>query len=72
MAREANCIRGHKGLGTYIEDNPLKAGLVPHAQNYLWPRESDRDASAETSLGAADTSVCATSIAQDPRKRLVF
>jgi type I restriction enzyme R subunit/putative DNA methylase len=39
----------------YIENNPVAAGLVGRAEEYRWS-----SASAETSLGAADTSVCAT------------
>lgn len=45
----------------YIEDNPVKAGLVQHAEDYPWSSASQRATSAETNLGAADTSVCATS-----------
>jgi hypothetical protein len=41
----------------YIEENPVKAGLVQHASDYRWSSAHER---AETSLGAADTSVCAT------------
>ena len=42
----------------YIEENPVRAGLVERAGDYRW---SSAARSAETSLGAADTSVCATS-----------
>jgi putative transposase len=59
-------------IATYIEDNPVKAGLVKHAEDYPWSSAFERGASAETSLGAADTSVCATSISHDPGKYLVF
>ena len=59
-------------IATYIEDNPVKAGLVQHAEDYPWSSAFERGASAETSLGAADTSVCATSISHDPGKYLVF
>ncbi len=41
----------------YIENNPVKAGLVARAQDYRW---SSAAAGAETSLGAAGTSACAT------------
>src|SRR5271165_3234766 len=44
----------------YIEENPVKAGLVRSAADYRWSSASERLTSAETSLGAADTSVCAT------------
>jgi hypothetical protein len=35
----------------YIENNPVKAGLVKRAEDYRW---SSARKSAETSLGAAD------------------
>jgi len=41
----------------YIENNPVKAGLVARAQDYRW---SSVAAGTETSLGAAGTSACAT------------
>jgi len=44
----------------YVENNPVKAGLVRRAEDYCWSSASERQESAETSLGAADTSVCAT------------
>src|ERR1035438_3449660 len=44
-------------IEAYIENNPVKAGLVSRAEDYRW---SSAGKSAETSLGAADTSVCAT------------
>src|SRR5713226_1680660 len=44
----------------YIENNPVKAGLVKRAEDYCWSSASERERSAETSLGGADTSVCAT------------
>jgi len=42
---------------TYIECNPVKAGLVGRTQDYRW---SSAAPGAETSLGAAGTSACAT------------
>jgi putative transposase len=42
----------------YIAINPVKAGLVTRAEDYAWSSAGER--TAETSLGAADTSVCAT------------
>jgi len=44
-------------IATYIESNPVKAGLVDSADKYRW---SSAVKSVETSLDAADTSVCAT------------
>src|SRR5258708_6804248 len=44
----------------YIENNPVNAGLVKRAEDYCWSSAAQRAKSAETSLGAADTSVCAT------------
>ena len=52
---------------SYIEENPVKAGLVQRAEDYPWSSASRRATCAETSLGAADTSVCATSIRDDLR-----
>ena len=51
-------------IAAYIEDNPVKAGLVQRVQDYPWSSAFERGASAETSLGAADTSVRATSISR--------
>jgi type I restriction enzyme R subunit/putative DNA methylase len=45
----------------YIEENPVTAGLVHRASDYRWSSAWAAGESAETSLGAADTSVCATS-----------
>jgi putative transposase len=53
-------------IAAYIENNPVKAGLVMRAEDYAWSSAGERNAAArpganaETSLGAADTSVCAT------------
>src|SRR5260370_24225479 len=44
----------------YIENNPVNAGLVTRAEDYYWSSAREREKSAETSLDAADTSVCAT------------
>jgi putative transposase len=49
-----------KRIANYIEDNPVKAGLVRCAVNYKWSSASGSLADLETSLDAADTSVCAT------------
>jgi putative transposase len=52
----------------YIESNPVKAGLVKRAEDYCWSSASEAQKNAETSLGAADTSVCATfADSQPPR-----
>ena len=42
-------------IGKYIENNPVKAGLVERAEDYPWS-----SASADTSVGAAGTSARAT------------
>ena len=47
-------------FASYIEDNPVKAGLGRCAQDYRWSSAGNRNGSAETSLGAAATSGCAT------------
>jgi putative transposase len=57
-----------KRIVAYIENNPVKAGLVQRADDYPWSSASQRGESAETSLGAADTSVCATSAGEGSRQ----
>ena len=47
-------------IASYIENNPVKAGLAPRAEDYRWSSAAEPDRSAETSLGAAATSGCAT------------
>jgi REP element-mobilizing transposase RayT len=47
-------------IAAYIEDNPVKAGLVRCAEDYRWSSAGKWDKSAETSLGAAAMSGCAT------------
>ena len=49
-------------IAAYIEDNPVKAGLVRCAEDYRWSGAGKWDKSAETSLGAAATSGCATTL----------
>jgi type I restriction enzyme R subunit len=44
-------------IAGYIENNPVKAGLVDSAEKYRW---SSAGKSVEMSLDAADTSVRAT------------
>jgi type I restriction enzyme R subunit/putative DNA methylase len=57
-----------KRIVAYIEQNPVKAGLVQNAEDYRWSSASQPLGSAETSLGAADTSVCATIVADALRQ----
>ncbi len=40
-------------IAAYIEDNPVKAGLVVCAEDYRWSSAGQRDRSAETRLGAS-------------------
>jgi len=51
-------------IAAYIEDNPVKAGLVEHAEDYRWSSAGTVEKSAETSLGGPRghpaTSGCAT------------
>ena len=47
-------------IAAYIEENPVKAGLVHRASDYRWSSAWAGSDSTETSLGAADRSVCAT------------
>ena len=47
-------------IAAYIENNPVQAGLAARPEDYAWSSARERGTSAETSLGAADTSVCAT------------
>ena len=47
-------------IAAYIENNPVQAGLATRPEDYAWSSARERRPSAETSLGAADTSVCAT------------
>jgi len=55
-------------IAAYIEDNPVKAGLVQCAEDYRWSSAGKLDRSAETSLGAAATSGCATNGIPEPPK----
>ena len=48
-----------KRIVTYIEDNPVKAGLVQRADDYRWSSAHPQERVA-MSPDAADTSVCAT------------
>jgi REP element-mobilizing transposase RayT len=50
--------RERERITAYIENNPVKAGLVHRPEDFCWSSAGER--SAETSLGAADTSVRAT------------
>jgi type I restriction enzyme R subunit/putative DNA methylase len=53
-------------IAAYIENNPVQAGLVPRAEDYRWSSAAKLERSAETNLGAAATSGCATSDNQEP------
>ena len=53
-------------IAAYIENNPVKAGLVPRAEDYRWSSAAKLERSAETNLGAAATSGCATSDNREP------
>ena len=46
---------------TYIENNPVKAGLVARAEDHPWSSAAEPRASAGISPGAAGTSARATS-----------
>jgi putative transposase len=54
--------RERERIAEYIENNPVKAGIVQKAGDFRWSSAGER--SVETSLDAADTSVRATSKAQ--------
>jgi putative transposase len=41
-------------IAAYIENNPVKAGLVARAEEYVWSSAGARRAGVETSLDAAD------------------
>ncbi len=56
--------RERERIARYIENNPVRAGLVARAEDYVWSSAGERV--AETSLVAADTSVCATSTGPEP------
>ena len=43
----------------HIESNPVKAGLVEHAEDYRWSSANPQTL-LDTSVETADTSVCAT------------
>jgi hypothetical protein len=47
-------------IAAYIENNPVRAGLVKRAEDYPWSSATDPGGSAETNLGAAARSGCAT------------
>ncbi len=47
-------------IAAYIENNPVKAGLVTQAEDYKSSSAYERRKSTQTSLGAPDTSVRAT------------
>jgi hypothetical protein len=51
---------GWSGSRHTSRNNPVQAGLATRPEDYAWSSARERRPSAETSLGAADTSVCAT------------
>ncbi len=56
-AREVNLALGElERIAAYLENNPVKAGLVVTAPEWQWSSA----ASVETNLDAASTSACAT------------
>ena len=46
-------------IQAHIEDNPVKAGLVDNAEDYLWSSAARK---AETNLGSAGSTACATKV----------
>jgi REP element-mobilizing transposase RayT len=50
-----------KRIVAYVEENPVKAGLVKSACDFPWSSTAQGGKSVEMILDAADTSVCATS-----------
>ena len=44
-------------IKAYLENNPVKAGLVANAEDYLW---SNATRKAEMNLGSAGLTACAT------------
>ena len=58
-----------KKIATYIENNPVRAGLVTRADQFLWSSANGRwqgggKASGDRSVDAARTSACATNTRQ--------
>ena len=49
----------------YIQNNPVKAGLVSRAEEYRWSSAWSRK-SVDTSVDAARTSACATGPGRQP------
>ncbi len=53
-------------IAAYIENNPVKAGLVSRAEDYRWSSANEswavriRGIRADRSVGSARTSACAT------------
>ena len=46
-------------IQAYIENNPVKAGIVANAEDYLWSSAARK---AEMNLGSAGSTACATNI----------
>src|ERR1039457_31484 len=53
--RESDRIKG------YIENNPVKAGLVANAEDYLWSSAARK---AEMNLGSTGSTACATKLSE--------
>ena len=55
-------------IAAYIENNPVKAGLVERAEDFSWSSANANERGGhskkrlDTSVEAADTSVCATNL----------
>ena len=55
-------------IAAYVENNPVKAGLVERAEDFSWSSANANERSVhskkrlDTSVEAADTSVCATNL----------
>jgi REP element-mobilizing transposase RayT len=49
-------------IKAYIENNPVRAGLVARAEDYQW---SSAGRKAEMTLGSADLTVCATTLGEE-------
>jgi len=48
-------------LKAYIENNPVKPGLVANAEDYLWSSAAGK---AEMTLGSAGSTACATKLSE--------
>jgi len=53
--------RESDSIKAYIENNPVKAGLVANAEDYLWSSAA-RKAEMNLNLGSAGLTACATKV----------